>query len=693
MDQEQLEIIKRALAREKLARKTAEKILEEKSRELYATSQKIEHLLAEKSSQLQGVFENIVDAYVVMDIYGNILKFNGAATDLFGHDINNENLNVIDLVYKDDLAYAMESFQKLKSNGFFKNYEARIYTKSKEVKWVHINASVVFDKYKNPIAAQGIVRDITEAKRNAKLIKEQKEELDVIVNNSSIGIALTQHGQILRTNAKFQKMLGFSESEFTKYTFKDISFAKDYPTTKDFIEKIKVGEIDNFIITNRYIKKDSTIIWAKTNINAVRDNEGNVKYQVVLVEDITSERETAIILDLVNNLTKSIFGKTDINEIAWEIVNNIAQYLNSDDCVIYLVDHEKGVLEQIAAYGNKINNENKIINKLTIPIGTGVVGSVVKSAKSELIIDTSDDDRYFLDNERRLSEITIPIISNGKVIGVIDSEHKDKNHYTNEHLKTLESIANLVAIKIRTAISIRKREKAEAYNIQLLSELEKSNDELHQYAHIVSHDLKSPLRSIDALLNWLKEDNAGKFDEGSLQNIKLIESTLERMELLISDILDYSRVTSDNSKMTEVNTDILVKELIKFQYIPNHIKLKLNSALPIVKADKTKLQQVFQNLISNAVKFSDKNKGIIEVDAINTSGYYLFSVKDNGIGIEKKHHEKIFKIFHSLKTSKNSTGIGLSIVKKIINLHEGDIWLESEPDKGSTFFFTLKKHK
>ena len=91
-----------------------------------------------------------------------------------------------------------------------------------------------------------------------------------------------------------------------------------------------------------------------------------------------------------------------------------------------------------------------------------------------------------------MSEISVPILSQGKVIGVIDSEHKDKNHYTNEHLKTLESIASLVAIKIRTALSIRERKKAEAHNIQLLSELEKSNDELHEYAHIVSHDLKSP---------------------------------------------------------------------------------------------------------------------------------------------------------------------------------------------------------
>ena len=121
MSQDQIEILKRALKREKLSRKAAEKILEKKSRELYTISQKLQHLLIEKSSQLKGVFENIVDAYVVMDIQGNIIKFNDAATNLFGHDINKESINVKDLIYKEDKEYAMKSFAKLQSNGFFKD--------------------------------------------------------------------------------------------------------------------------------------------------------------------------------------------------------------------------------------------------------------------------------------------------------------------------------------------------------------------------------------------------------------------------------------------------------------------------------------------------------------------------------------------------------------------------------------------
>ena len=165
MSQEQLDILQRALKREKAARKSAEKILEEKSRDLYLTSQKLEQLLDEKSSQLQGVFENIIDAYVVMDLNGNVVKLNEAAIRLFGYNIKAEKINVEDLIYRKDFKYAVTSFLELQNKGFFKNYESRIYTKSKEIKWVNINASIIFDKNKNPIAAQGIVRDITAQKR------------------------------------------------------------------------------------------------------------------------------------------------------------------------------------------------------------------------------------------------------------------------------------------------------------------------------------------------------------------------------------------------------------------------------------------------------------------------------------------------------------------------------------------------
>ena len=126
-------------------------------------------------------------------------------------------------------------------------------------------------------------------------------------------------------------------------------------------------------------------------------------------------------------------------------------------------------------------------------------------------------------------------------------------------------------------------------------------------------------------------------------------------------------------------------------HIPEHIKIEVKKPLPNVIGDSTMLQQVFQNLIGNAIRYNDKEHGIIEIDYSDKNSFYQFSVKDNGMGIDKKYHDKIFKIFHSLNKSKESTGIGLSIVKKIIDTHNGKIWLDSSLGKSTTFYFTIKK--
>lgn len=691
MSKDHLDILKRALQREKLARKASEKILEEKSRELYQTSQKLQELLNETSLQLQGVFENIVDAYVVMDVNGNMLKFNEAATNLFGYNIDKESINVENLIHVEDYDYAMASFAQLVTKGYFKNYEARIYTKTKEVKWVHINASLIRGKDKRIIAAQGIVRDITDTKRINEVVKEQKIQLDSIVQNSPIGIVLFQKGNILRTNDAIQKTLGYTEKELSKLSVIDVTFPEDFSKSQELIAKMDSGAIDSYVLQKRYVNKNGSIIWAKTNVSVVKDSKDNIKYQVALVEDVTLERERSLVLDLINNVAKSLLGKMDIYDIACEITKNIAEYLDTQDCVIYIVDNEKKTLEQISALENKINKNNEIENKIVLQVGQGIVGSVAKSGRAEIINDTSKDKRYIVDDEDRLSEITVPIVSDGKVIGIIDAEHSLKNYFTEKHLKTLVNIASFVAMQLKSAINLREREKAEFENTLLVDALEKSNDELQEYAHIVSHDLKSPLRSIDALVSWIKDDNKGNLDDVSLQNFKLIENTLEKMEQLISDVLDYSSIGSGHDEKVDVDIDKLVRELIGMLYVPDHIHIHIAKGLPVLKGDQVKLQQLFQNLLSNAIKFIDKPVGNIDISVRSVGGFYEFSIADNGMGIENKFHDKIFKIFHALNKSKESTGIGLSIVKKIVDLHEGQIWLESEPKLGSNFYFTLKK--
>jgi PAS domain S-box-containing protein len=826
MSQDKIDILERALKREKVARKAAEKILEQKSTDLYYSNKKLEKLyeeleseLTRTDSQLQGVFENIVDAYVIMDLSGDILKMNSAAVKLLEFESEQQDDNLMNMVFPEDYEVVTKSFKSLIKDGSITNFEIKIKTKQNKIKLVHINASIIYDKG-IPVAAQGIVRDITKSK------------------------------------------------------------------------------------------------------------------------------EDELVVQLINNIAQSILGKLDIYEIAFEITDKIANYLDSNDCVIYLYHEESHTLEQIAAYGEKLDKHNRLVNKIILKEGEGVVGHVAKTGIAEIVNNTNQDSRYVVDIIERKSEITVPIKIGNKVIGVIDSENENENFFTQKHLEMLNNIASLVALQLKSAVDLRDRQQAEEelkeseerlstlilnldsgvlledenrkivltnkrfcdffeipvspeqligqdcsssaeeskwlfenpekfvktidgiltkrevvlgeeltmvsgkiyerdyipifrngdykghlwkyrdvtlrrkyrksieaqrqkyrsiitnmnlgllevnindeilmvnqsfeemsgytssellgkvasdiftidtdkeiiqkenlerqkghfnsyelkvknkrgelrhwlisgapnYNLNgevigsigihlditdlkslqlqkeiLLKDLEKRNDELNEYAHVVSHDLKSPLRSINALIAWLKEDNKDRFDAVSLQNFALIESTLEKMEQLISNILNYSSLDAESTEREVVDLNEVLSDLEEILFIPDHINLKIAKPLPTLQGDKTKLQQLFQNLIGNAIKFCDKEEGLIEVDFEDMETHYQFYVKDNGMGIEKRYHEKIFKIFNYLNKSKDSSGIGLSIVKKIVDLHEGKIWLESELNIGTTFYFTLKK--
>ena len=653
MSQDQTEILQRALKREKAARKAAESILEEKSRELFFTTQRLEILLDEKSSQLQGVFENIIDAYVVMDIGGNVIKFNEAATKLFGYDIEKEKVNVTNLVYKDDYEYAINSFMELTSKGFFKDYEARVYTKSKEVKWVHINASIIFDKDKKPVAAQGIVRDISDQKRSAEKLIESENRLATLVLNLDSGIILEdENRKIVLTNNKFCELFGIdanpkdllgmdctAASEQNKVLFKNpegfIKRMREIDANKKTVIGDELEMLDGKILERNYmpIITDNIYkgyLWTFTDVTLKRTYRKSLEAQKQKYYNIIANMNLGMV-------------EVDVNEKIL-MVNQSFEKMSGYTQEEVLGQNARELLSSSKEEGKAIIEENK--KRRSGESTSYEFKALCKGGKTRHWL-ISGAPNYNLD---------------GEIVGSIGI------HLDITELKNLEL----------------QKEK-------LLEKLEKSNDELQEYAHIVSHDLKSPLRSIDALVSWLKEDNKDKLDDMSMQNFALIETTLEKMEQLITDVLNYSSVGSDIAEKIEVDLDDMLNGLVTILYVPEHIKIKIQKPLPKIQGDRTKLQQLFQNLISNSVKFIDKEEGSIIVDFDDLKSHYKFSIKDNGIGIDKKYHDKIFKIFHSLKKSKDSSGIGLSIVKKIVDLHEGEIWLDSEPNIGTTFYFTLKK--
>lgn len=226
---------------------------------------------------------------------------------------------------------------------------------------------------------------------------------------------------------------------------------------------------------------------------------------------------------------------------------------------------------------------------------------------------------------------------------------------------------------------------------ELLFNLEKKNQALNDYAHMVSHDLKAPLRSIDTLINWCIEDNQENLNFKSKKSLDLILFNVEKMDLLISGILDYSSIAKENTETVLLNLNNLIEETVRSLIVPKHIEIRINNQMPKVYGNPYRFHQLFQHLIQNAINNNDKEKGLIAIDFIERADEYEFIVHDNGIGIPEKHYNKIFNIFTKLESNTKSSGIGLSIVKRIVDLYKGKIWLESQENFSTTFHFTIPK--
>jgi ligand-binding sensor domain-containing protein/signal transduction histidine kinase len=258
-------------------------------------------------------------------------------------------------------------------------------------------------------------------------------------------------------------------------------------------------------------------------------------------------------------------------------------------------------------------------------------------------------------------------------------------------------VRNIVAygreLEIKVAERTRALEKANKKIAEKAKELDKSNKELEDFAYIVSHDLKAPLRGINELSGWISDDYSELLDEEGKENLELLRKRTEKMNGMIQGILEYSRVGRTEGESEKIDLNKLLKNVIDLLAPPDNVKIIVEDKLPEYTADKTRLTQLFENLLSNSIKHLDKPKGIIKVGCVSKAKEWEFSISDNGPGIEEKYFEQIFKIFQTLKQDPTgrSTGIGLTIVKKIMDLYGGRIWLKSELGKGTTFYFTLPK--
>jgi len=826
-----IEILTRALQRERKAKEIAEGIIENRLRELYDSNQSLTQDIIQKEEFQKNLIDNLVDALIVFDFDMNILKINKEALKLLGFDKKNAPKNIKEFKpkYRKKLQkhFSTATLGKgVNSNEFLFDFINR----NRKLKHVHIKASVLKNSKHEPYAYQTIIRDITKEHLTEQKLKEQqkvivteslilKNLLDnpnvfengnnivgiiadylgtedcvfyAIIENKIIQVAATNQKLDSESNIKNALQINLGEGIVGKVAqSKKGIIVNNTSKHKDYIvdDQIRLSEItvpillDNELIAIIDAEHPDKNFFKKTHLEFLSQISSlisvTLKKNIVELEKSNKEIE----LDITRNRLQLIFESSSDAKAIESIDGYIEQVSHAfldlfkipvsqmsniigADCEsarnmlkTMFADEKKfsGRIEEIINNGEKVIDEilelkdGRILSRDYNPIfKDGKPTAHLWTYKDVTLIVNYDKSLQFESKKYKsiienmnlgLMEVdnneTILNVNNAfsKMCGYSPEELvgfkardillDDKKHeYMQQKvISRQEGIKDLYEMEILTKTGETKYwlisggpntningeiigsigihldiTELKMLNIKadsLINDLTVRNEELSHYAHIVSHDLKTPLRTISTCLNWLLEDNTDTLDKESKGYIDTVEEAINDMDKLISSTLQYTEIrTSRKVAAEQLQLQTVVDSIIGFLTKNKKSAFNFNvvKPLPVINLTEVKARQVFQNLIENAYKYRDETKNsFVNIDWKEDNGFYQFSIQDNGIGIGQEHFDLVFEAFKKLNNRTDSSGIGLFIIKKVITSGGGKIWVESEKGVGTTFFFTIPK--
>jgi len=420
---------------------------------------------------------------------------------------------------------------------------------------------------------------------------------------------------------------------------------------------------------------------------------------------MTNDHET---LKVISNFALRLIAIPSRKELAWFIAREVVGQLGFDDCVVYLFDEEKKVLRQSAAIGEKINPKSEEIrNPLEIAIGHGITGHVAQFQEPIIVDVLATDARYIADIGVAQSEICVPLVADGRLFGVIDSESPFPRHFTTSHLETLTTVAAMASAKLKLLEQDKTLEMhakllaAEQETLAALHAAETANRAKSDFLATMSHELRTPLTSIKGALGLL---NAGVSGVQVEDNQPLLDMALRNCDTLVSlvnDFLDYEKIIAGKMVLNSTPTDIGrlaqmtvdasqgLAQAYSTQFIFHETDHPLWASV-----DETRYTQILRNLLSNAAKFSP-NGSPVEISVSDTRTHIRTLVKDFGIGIADHHKSDVFERFTQIDTSddrqQGGTGLGLAISRSLAKCMDGTLNFESSLGEGSVFYFDLPK--
>lgn len=539
-------------------------------------------------------------------------------------------------------------------------------------------------------------------------LKQQKNEIETIAQRdeailSSMGeglVILDEDGLLSFTNNAAKEMLGFDTLDTINISweeygpvFKVFSMdgteipLEDWPTSRaNRGEKFSNLELK---VINPH--KQQEFIGSFNGAPIVKD--GKVMGSIITFRDITklknTQKELESLLKKSDNQRSHLQAIIDNLPVGLWITDEKGKMVLANDYANEIWGGEVHLVDSPAEYGMykclKVGGE--LITADEMPLTQALNGISTKEA----VIDVQRLDGTF--GTHLVSAVPIKD-SNSKITGSIAivqdiTSLKKAEKYMQELLNKEH--------ELREELQISNLELNQTKDIleETVHKLEISNADLEQFAYVASHDLQEPLRMVASFTQLLEKRYKDQLDQDADDYINFIIDGARRMKELIDDLLTFSRINKEAKEFKEINIEKSLDEVLntlKSSIEENSVKI-IYSNLPTVTADSTQIRQLFQNLISNAIKFHGERTPEIHIDATELIDAWRISVSDNGIGINPEHQKKIFKLFTRLQTRAEyeGTGIGLSICKRIVERHGGKIWVESEEGNGSTFYFTIPK--